>query len=65
MRFCMLMYIKNKETYPEIYENYKEQIERFVVFQMMKGKNNKWLSYLYRNIVTEMQITEETGRGAG
>lgn len=54
---------KNKETYPEIYENYKEQIERFVVFQMMKGKNNKWLSYLYRNIVTESMITEETAGG--
>lgn len=54
---------KNKDDYPELYENYKEQIERFVVFQMLKGKNNKWLAYLYRNIITEGMITEETAKG--
>lgn len=54
---------KNKDTYPELYESYREQIERFVVFQMLKGKNNIWLSYLYRNVITENMITEETARG--
>ena len=54
---------KNKDLYPELYENYKEQIERFVVFQMLKGKSNKWLAYLYRNIITEGMITEETAKG--
>ena len=54
---------KNREVFPELYENYREQIERFVVFQMLKRKNNKWLSYLYRNIVTEGMITEETAKG--
>ncbi len=54
---------KNKDIYPELYENYREQIERFVVFQMLKGRNNKWLSYLYRNMITEGMITEETAKG--
>lgn len=54
---------KNRESYPELYESYKEQIERFVVFQLLKGRNNKWLSYLYRNVVTEGMITEETAKG--
>lgn len=54
---------KNREEFPELYENYREQIERFVVFQMLKRKNNKWLSYLYRNVVTEGMITEETAKG--
>lgn len=54
---------KNKETYPELYESYKEQIERFVVFQILKGRNNKWLSYLYSNVITEKMITQETAKG--
>ncbi len=51
---------KNKEKYPELYESYREQIERFTVFQILKGRNNKWLSYLYRNVVTPGMVTEET-----
>lgn len=54
---------QNREEYPELYENYREQIERFTVFQILKGRNNKWLSYLYKNIVTPVMITEETARG--
>lgn len=54
---------KNRELYPELYENYREQIERFVVFQMLKGKSNRWLAYLYRSMITEGMITEETAEG--
>ena len=51
---------KNREQYPELYASYREQIERFTVFQILKGRNNKWLSYLYRNIITPGMVTEET-----
>lgn len=54
---------KNREEYPELYENYREQIERFTVFQILKGRNNKWLAYLYRNVVTPVMITPETAQG--
>lgn len=54
---------QNRENFPELYESYKEQMERFTVFQILKGKNNKWLSYLYKNIVTPVMITEETAKG--
>lgn len=54
---------KHREEFPELYENYREQIERFTVFQILKGRNDKWLSYLYRNIVTPVMITEETAGG--
>lgn len=54
---------KNREKYPELYESYREQIERFTVFQILKGRNNKWLSYLYRNVVTPVMVTEETAKG--
>ena len=32
---------KNRQQYPELYESYREQIERFTVFQILKGRNNK------------------------
>lgn len=54
---------KNRESFPELYDNYREQIERFVVFQILKGRNNKWLAYLYRHTVTPVMITEETAKG--
>ena len=54
---------QNREEYPELYESYREQIERFTVFQILKGRNNKWLSYLYKNIITPVMITEETAKG--
>lgn len=54
---------KNKENYPELYESYREQIERFVVFQILKGRSNKWLAYLYRNVITPVMVTEETAIG--
>lgn len=54
---------RNREEYPELYENYREQIERFTVFQILKGRNNKWLAYLYRNVVTPVMITPETAKG--
>ncbi|MDD6492447.1 MAG: DUF5717 family protein [Firmicutes bacterium] len=54
---------RNKEQYPELYASYKEQIERFVVFQILKGKNNKYLAYLYKNLITPVMITEETAQG--
>lgn len=54
---------KNKAQYPELYENYREQIERFVVFQILKGKNNQYLAYLYKNLITPVMVTPETAKG--
>lgn len=54
---------RNKEQFPELYQSYREQIERFVVFQIIKGKSNRYLAYLYKNLLTQMMITEETAKG--
>lgn len=54
---------KNRGEYPELYESYKEQIERFMVFQILKEKNNRWLAYLYKNLITPVMVTEETAPG--
>lgn len=54
---------RNKGQYPELYESYREQIERFVVFRMMKGKSNQYLAYLYKNLITPVMVTPETAEG--
>ena len=54
---------KNRGEYPELYESYKDQIERFMVFQILKEKNNKWLAHLYKNLITPVMITQETAPG--
>lgn len=54
---------RNKALYPELFESYREQMERFMVFQILKGKNNQWLAYLYKNLITPVMITEETAAG--
>lgn len=54
---------KNKNEFPELYENYRTQIERFVTAQAILGKNNKWLADLYRNVMTPALITPEVAKG--
>ncbi len=54
---------RNRGEFPELYESYKEQIERFMVFQILKGKSNQYLAYLYRNLITPVMITPETASG--
>lgn len=54
---------KKREEFPEIYESYRGQIEHFVVSQALKGRNNKWLAVLYRNIFTQNMMNEEIAKG--
>ncbi len=53
----------NQAQFPELYENYREQIERFVVFQILRGKSNRYLAYLYKNLVSPVMLTQETAAG--
>lgn len=61
--FLYAYMLKNKAQYAELYESYREQIERFTVFQLLKGKNNQYLAYLYKNLITATMITPETAEG--
>lgn len=51
---------KNMERYPEIYEIYRPQIEKFVTEQMSKGKITRDLAYLYQNLFEGPLVNEET-----
>ena len=54
---------RNRGQFPELYASYREQIERFMMFQLMKGKNNRYLAYLYKNLITPDMVTPETAKG--
>lgn len=50
---------KNAEKIGELWENYRPQIERFVLDQISKDHINKNLAYLYRNVFSDRILTEE------
>ena len=54
---------RNKAIIPEIYTAYQNAIERFVMFQLLAGNNNKYLTYLYRNMLSEGMIMEDMAPG--
>ena len=51
---------KHREEMTEIYVNYTASMERFVTEQIMRGRINKDLAYLYRNLVSLPMIDEES-----
>lgn len=55
--------LKRRDSMPELYENYREAIERFVSFQLLNGHNDRFLAVLYRGLLTESMITEDVARG--
>lgn len=56
---------KNRENYPELYENYRNIIEQFVTDQICKQRINKDLAYLYRNVLVPRMINGEVANSLG
>ena len=54
---------KNRDLYPEIYENYHGKIERFVLHQLGRARTGKWLAYLYKNFIVPEMVTAENASG--
>ena len=50
---------KYGEKIGDLWENYRPQIERFVLDQISKDHINKNLAYLYRNVFNDRILTEE------
>ena len=51
--------IKYADRIGELWNNYRPQIERFVLDQIAKDHINKNLAYLYKNVFNERMVTEE------
>ena len=47
---------ENKDDYPELYESFETQIERFMLAQLDKGRINRDLGYLYKNLLTKQMV---------
>lgn len=47
---------ENKEEYPELYESYVPQIEKYLMAQLDKGRISKDLAYLYKNMLTKQMV---------
>lgn len=58
--FLYAYIIKNREKYPDLEPSYRIAIERFVLEQVRLGHINENLAYLYKNVLVEQMITEET-----
>ncbi len=53
---------KHRETLEDIYVNYVDAMEHFVLEQIKKGRINRDLAYLYTNFVNLPMIDEQTAR---
>ncbi len=47
---------ERREDYPELYESYLPQIEKFLMTQLDKGRINHDLGYLYKNLLTRQMV---------
>lgn len=54
---------RNRTVFPELFANYEEAIEKFALTRILSGQNNKYLAYLYRNILTPGMITPDVAKG--
>lgn len=52
--------LRHKEEFPELYENYRERMEGFVVEQIQKEHINRHLADLYSNLLTPDMIGPKT-----
>lgn len=50
---------KRREEHPEYYIKFCGQIENYVLYQLQKGRINKDLAYLYKNLLTANSMNEE------
>ncbi len=60
--YLLYYIVKNQAKYPDIYENYRPRIASFVEEQLVKGRMNRQLAYLYKLYLQETAIDERMAR---
>ena len=56
---------EHREEYIDLYASYRQQIEQFVVEQIQKEHMSRDLAFLYRELLTEEMIGEQTAEQLG
>ncbi|WP_026529083.1 DUF5717 family protein [Butyrivibrio sp. VCD2006] len=47
---------EHRDEYPDLYDSYRLQIEKYLLEQVDKGRINKDLGYLYKNLLTRQMV---------
>ncbi len=47
---------EHRDEYPDIFESYRIQIEKFLLDQLDRGRINKDLGYLYKHMITKQMV---------
>lgn len=47
---------ENRDTYPELFETYRPQIENFLLDQVTKGHTSRELGFLYQNMLSRQMV---------
>ncbi len=50
---------RNRDSFPEIYESYRNQIEQFIIDQILNRRINRNLAYLYKNLLLPRMLTPQ------
>ena len=50
---------RNREKFPDLYQNYLHTIEQFITEQILKRHINRDLAYLYKNLLSPRMLTSE------
>lgn len=58
--FLYAYIVRNREKMPDLEQNYRIAIERFVIDQIKLGHINENLAYLYQNILAPQMLRDET-----
>lgn len=53
---------RHREKFPELYESYRDIMEQFITEQILKGRINRDLAYLYKNLLSERMLTPEVAQ---
>lgn len=51
--------IKNKDKQPNVYKNYRRNMEYFALDKLRKGEIDKYISAIYADVLSEEMITED------
>ncbi|WP_026509657.1 DUF5717 family protein [Butyrivibrio sp. LC3010] len=47
---------EHRDEYPDLYDSYRLQIEKYLLEQLDRGRINKDLGYLYKNLLTRQMV---------
>lgn len=60
--YLLYYIVKNQAKYPDIFENYRPRMVPFIEEQIVKGRMNRQLAYLYKLFLQEAVIDERMAR---